>query len=253
METLAAVDWLAVQAIATIVTGVVLLATLVAILLQLRHAQAVRDDQLRPHVVVDIEPSHVRSMVDFTVRNLGATAAYDVRFDIRPELVTTMDDDGYPLKDSLLIREGIPTLPPGRTISTLFDQVPNRLQAKMPMRFEAKVTYRDRRGTEHAERSVIDLEVFSGLVYIDQKGPHEAAKALQEISKTMSQWTQSHRGVHVFTQDYDRFAWRNGLLIQHPNLFIRAIQQVLNRLPGVETHSRERRRTHRAKRIRQGR
>lgn len=107
MGTLWGVDWVAVEAIATVVTAVILLATLLFAAGQVAQARRLREDQTRPYVVVDIEPSRTHPFADLYVVNLGATAAHDVTFTFSPALRTTQEDKGFVLRDTVLVRDGI--------------------------------------------------------------------------------------------------------------------------------------------------
>lgn len=245
--------WLAVQAVATAATGTILLVTLIVAWRSLLHTRGQREDQFRPHVVVDIEPSAVRPMVDFVVRNLGQTAARDVRIATNPTLQTTTDDahPKYALKDSAILAQGIPMLPPGREIRSLFDSMPDLLNTGLPTRYEGTVTYDGSRGgkTYHDE-FVIDLNVHAGLTYIDQKGLHQVAKALEEVARRLGQWSESHHGLRVFVQDWPSWAWQSGRLIRHPRPSIRGFQEWIDdvrRRRGLDpiTWSPHRRRTKR--------
>lgn len=232
------IDWIVVQGVATALTALIVLVSLAFAWWQLQHARELRNDQARPHVVVDIERGASHGIVDLTVRNLGATAAYNVRISSKPSIVTTKDDIGYALSESELMTNGVPTLAPGREIRALFDSMPERVEADMPMRYELCVTYRDRLKVQYAETAIINLKVLLGLLSVDRKGAHEAASALQDIAKSLKSWTEGFRGVRVFAQDYERYAWRNGLLIKHPNLLVRLIHAGIKRLSGYDLHPR---------------
>lgn len=242
-----AIDWVAVQAIATIATGLILAVSLIFAAKQVRHARQLREDQIRPYVVIDMAPHPAHRIIELTVQNMGATAAYDVELRFEPSLESAWDknDRDFQLKDSALIREGIPTLPPGRRHEALFDNFIQRSQTDLPMRYEATAAYTDAAGKRWSDRYTLDLTVYRDVTYIDRKDVHDAAEALREIQKTLKQWTQGFSGVRVFAQDYERYAWRNGLLIRHPNLVLRWAHQVVKRLFAVDLHPSERRRQRR--------
>lgn len=91
------VDWVAVQGAATALTLTVLLVTVLVAGRQLRETRQMRLDQLQPHVVVDLEPSAARTLIDLTVRNVGVTSAKNVKIAVEPAFVTTLDEQGMKL------------------------------------------------------------------------------------------------------------------------------------------------------------
>ena len=221
-------------------TAVILLVTLIFAGAQVRHAQRMRNDQTRPYVVADIEPSRARPIVDLYVRNVGATAAYDVTITTNPALESTRSARGDALEDSVLLTEGIPTMPPGREVRTILDHVPDRIEADLPLRYDITVKYRDRYRRSYTDSYVADLSVLLGLESVLRKDEHEAAKALEDIAALMGRWTHGNRGLRVFAKDYDRDAWQNGYLIRHPKWYGRLWVAAVKRLTGRNLHPRNR-------------
>lgn len=232
---------------------VVLVVTGVLIYRQVAEAQRLRQEQSRPHVVVDLVPSTATRLIELWVRNIGATSAYNVKITTDPPLESSWDrrGEGYALGDTVLMREGIETLPPGRDVHALFDNYVDRDNTDLPMRYDATVAYTNDAGKTWQDRYVLDLEVFKGLTFVLRKDEHDTAKALERVAATLNTWTQSNTGVRVFSQDYDRFAWRNGYLIAHPNLALRWAQAALKRITRVDLHPDARRRREREKKRQQ--
>ena len=234
MGTWLGVDWVAVQAVATLAMVLILAVTLRYAAGQVTQVRRSREEQLRPYVVVDIEPSATRPMADLYVTNLGATAAYSVTFAFTPSIRSTREGRGSSLKDSALLSSGVPTLPPGREIRALLDDVPARIKAGLPMRYDVHVSYVDRNGTPFQDRYVADLGPVLGLQSVVRKDAHEAAKALERVARTLESWTVSNRGVRTFAHDHDRYAWRNGHLIRHPRWLGRVWVAMVERVTGVD-------------------
>lgn len=170
---------------------------------QLRVAREAREDQIRPFVVVDIVPSPVwGNFLDLVVENIGLTLARDVRFRFEPELETSQDR--YDLADSLLIKQGIPSLPPRRQIRALFDVSHERKTAALPMTYDVTVEYSDAHGKPQPPlRYTIDLQFLFGLMHATEYGLHDAAKALREIDKKIGRWTGSGGRLNVWVRDED--------------------------------------------------
>jgi hypothetical protein len=111
-------------------------------------------------------------------------------------------NDGYKLANSALLRDGIPSLPPGKTIRTFFDSFIERREKDLPMTYTVTVAYKDFTGKPmSAGTYVLDLRVYRDLLYMDRKGVHEMAKTLEAIQKEIHKWTEGIKGLRVYTTD----------------------------------------------------
>lgn len=195
-------EWTAVGTVATAVVAVVAAAFAFA---QVREARRTREDQVRPFVVVDLQPSRAwGNALNLVVENIGRTVARDVRLTFEPPLKTTMDDK-YPIGESTLVREGVAMMPPGRRIEALFDVSHERDKTDLPMRYDVTVELHDARGRpQEPQRYIIDLAPLYGLTRITEYGMHDAAKALREMQKSMKKWSDIHGRLKVWVRDEDR-------------------------------------------------
>jgi hypothetical protein len=192
-------------ALGTVATAAVALAAAVFAGFQVVEARRSREDQIRPFVVVDVQPSKVwRNALNLVVENVGRTVAYDVTLQFEPPLATTRDDH-FPLGESVLLREGVPTMPPGRRIEALFDLSHVRKDSGLPMRYAVTVNLRNARGKEETpQRYTIDLSHMYGLTHFTEYGLHHAAKSINEIEKAVKRWTGSQGRLNVWARDEDR-------------------------------------------------
>src|SRR5262245_61127532 len=97
---------------------------------QLAELRDAREEASRPFVVIDLEAA--QTIATLKVRNIGQTIARNVTFRFSPTLMSTFDGNmggGYHLLEIDMFANGIPSLAPGRELSTLFDQVPARIEA----------------------------------------------------------------------------------------------------------------------------
>jgi hypothetical protein len=223
------IDWLVVTAISTAAMTFAIALTAWLALRQLRLNRQLHEEQMRPHIVIDIVPTGTSSnLLELTVTNVGKTAARNVRITLNPTVETTLrSEDKYALKNSHLLTEVIPTIAPGREIRTLFDSMPDRYQADLPLRYTATATYHDRNNQQLTDTFELDLAVLVSLLYLHKSGINEVAVALKDISRTMTRWTHAHQGLRVMNQSYEKFAWENGTLIAHPQKLLRALNQAL--------------------------
>lgn len=169
--------------VTAIVTVLVLAAAAIFAGRQVREARRFREAQFRPFVILDF--SYFNMFAELTITNIGTTLARDVTFDFDPPLKTALDDDpkyGHVLADSYMFREGIPSLPPGKLITIVFDKEPERSKAGLPDRYDVVVTYRDPFGHEYDRDPpiVLDLGVYRDRGPIHRYGLHETYQLLEK-------------------------------------------------------------------------
>lgn len=176
---------------------------------QAASEQRLREEESRPFVVVDFESSPAsQHLVDLVVSNIGSTVAKNVRITTDPPLESSDETHGYPLSQAVLMREGIPFLPPGKKISAFFDSSIKRYQRKdLPNRYVATVQFEDYAGRpQEPLKFVLDYGVRYDLLYTTVYGTHHAAEALREISEAVRKWSHfGGRGLEVWSHDGDAF------------------------------------------------
>ncbi len=171
---------------------------------QVWELRRTREQESRPFVIVDIEPSPVwRNLLNLVIENVGSTVARDVRLNFTPPLQSSSDK--IDLESTVLLREGVPMLPPGRRIQTFFDASHDRKDSgDLPMRYDVTVSLSDYRGRQQEEqRYVIDLQHLYGLTEIREYGIHHASQALREIEKSVKKWSDIHGRLRVWVRDED--------------------------------------------------
>lgn len=114
---------------------------------QVGEARRTREEQAQPFVVVDLEPSPVWSkIINLVVENVGATLAREVRLSFEPRLSSTHVTGEWALNDTVLLKEGVAAMPPGRRIVALFDLAHERYKSDLPMTYKVRVEFKDARG-----------------------------------------------------------------------------------------------------------
>lgn len=162
---------------------------------QLEHARILREEQARPFVIVDFEPTRAGDMryMDLVIRNTGGTLARDVNVVFDPPIVSTLDPKGEEsdhlataLARTSLLQGGIPTLPPGREYRMLFDDMADRFERKdLPRRYEVTVSMRSERKIEPTLTQILDLDVYYGYMNVHEYGLHHIAKSLRALAKKL--------------------------------------------------------------------
>jgi hypothetical protein len=145
---------------------------------QLRQVRRIRDEQTRPFIIVDF---HFRSILaSLSVRNVGQTAAEDVRvFLDQPVSSTVMTDVNW--QHSGLFADGVPLFAPGREMRFVLDVMSERIESGLPMTFTGRVEYwrPDHGGRQLVERFSLDLTVFAN----SQLAPKDLSDLADEVER----------------------------------------------------------------------
>jgi hypothetical protein len=194
------------SAAAAWLTAIVAVIASIAAFRQLGEARRLRLAQAAPYVVAYMELNPTSQvMVDFVVKNLGATAAIDVQVVLEPPLRRTAGAEGEE-SEPVQIPTSIPVLVPGQEYRTLWDSAITRHGTTLPDRHEAVVTFKDSRGeASDPFRFVLDWGTLWDRHLVTQRGVHDVAEALRGINKTVRGWSEGvgAKGVGVYVRDGD--------------------------------------------------
>jgi hypothetical protein len=176
-------------------TAGTLMVAAVAALIGLRQVKEARDlrvEQAQPYVFVDIQPSAASpTLVDLVVRNVGATAAFKLRFHFDPPPRSTL----YPhaaqpreLAEYPFFANGMPYLPPGAEFRFLFEDLPSlaRRRGDFPDQYKVEVTYQDSHGRVcEPGRYFLDLTARWDLLRAGTKTIHDIGESLEQMQKDL--------------------------------------------------------------------
>jgi hypothetical protein len=199
---LPAEDWSAIAAASTAVLAGV---AGVFAYRQVKEAQRLREEQAQPYVVAYLEPDASGNAYDLVVKNLGATAAYDVRVTFDREPRQAFHDD-----EVLHVPEVMPVLVPGQEWRSLWDLAHRRAGSSLPGQYTLQVAAKDSRGQQLDQLTfVVDWSVALNRGSVVRHGVHEAATALKEIDKSIRAFRESgaSKGISVYVrsgEDRDR-------------------------------------------------
>ena len=175
-------------------TGAQLVVLAVAALVawrQVREARRLREQQIRPFVVIDFEvEQHVFYL---TVANVGTALARDVTFDIDPAFTTSVTTQVAELK---MLTDGVSSLAPGKRIRTFFDAATQRRPQQFPDRYRVCIRYRDQdRERSFNDEVDLDLGIYRNLGYVDRKGLHDLHERVKDVVDVMRGWGSSGGGL----------------------------------------------------------
>lgn len=171
---------------------------------QLDEARTLRKEQAQPYVVASMDNSTASPrIIDLVIKNLGATAAHDVTLISDPPMKRTGASD---YDDVWPAGTRIPILVPGQEWRTVWDSSYERFNSHeaLPTEYRVTLTFKDSTGASYTFEAVLDWRVFKSRLWVDTKTTHDAAKALDAMSKTMKKWSESvHGGLAVYSRDGD--------------------------------------------------
>lgn len=153
---------------------------------QLALAEQIRREQVEPYVVVDIRPSdHVSHIFMLVIENIGPTVARNVRIQFTPQLERAGESDPSrnwkPIRESRLLTNGIPMMPPGRHMEWFFDIASERFASGLPMQYTVTVNADGPIDRVETLTYRIDLSVHGGINRLGVKGLHEGVKAVEKL------------------------------------------------------------------------
>jgi hypothetical protein len=164
-------------AVMAVLTFVYVVATIVIVFFTrklVKIALVLEKNRLRPYVLFNISSSTTSKTTFASIRNLGLTAAYNVKVAIQPEL-EHMHDTVSPLtgRDILF-------LPPGEEITDVIDSSPAFHQKYPNPLFEGSVKYQNYDGDKFEESFRIDLTFLKKRVYIRESSIVDELKQINE-------------------------------------------------------------------------
>jgi hypothetical protein len=203
--------WTAVTALATVLLVVTALVAAWIAVVQLRSAKQTWREERRAYLVADFESSPASlHIIDFVVRNIGRTAATDVRIEWDQAPIPGRNTYGEPFADARIFHEPVPMVAPGREYRLLFENfVERHNKPDLIDRFTVTLRYTDRWHVEHVEHFPLDLGVLKGSRFVMVKTVHDLAKSVEQITAILknAQAFQS-RPVQVVTETREQQAQR---------------------------------------------
>jgi hypothetical protein len=159
-------DW---SALAEISIALILLLAVIIAVYELQDARELRREQARPHLVASLEAEGSQPrLVCLVIRNLGGTAAEDVRLLRVPSPPRSQADAGeLPSREEFQL----PALVPGQEWRVAWDSDPWRYheQGETGQTHHVMIQYTDSRSVQHHTVSVLDpIPLMTGRQSIRQ-------------------------------------------------------------------------------------
>lgn len=146
------------------------------------EARKTREEENRPYVIVFFEHK-ANGIINLVIKNTGKTLASNVSFNFDIPLPYPRS---HPLKDSNLIKDGIPSMPPKyeiRAMVEMMNQLEKDSEGKYP-RYKVEVKYfPSRGGAEYNETFILDPNIESMLLMVRELEIHDLAKSMDQLVK----------------------------------------------------------------------
>jgi hypothetical protein len=197
-----AAEWSAFGSVGALVVAVVVGTFIWVQVLQAMHQ---RRDAARPYVIVDFD--FKSTYVYLTVKNIGASAAYDVTigFDKPLEVPNAKrDPNSYAMFSS-----PIPMIAPGRVMKVPFGDAREIFKddVNVALAYRAMVTYAARPDVKAKSINdpplVLDLRPYKNTI-IGADRVSEIARATKGINETLGRWSDNRDALRVRTINQNR-------------------------------------------------
>ena len=170
-------------AVVTISTAVyaILTACLVAETRRMRRAQT----DARIEIVLKPSQEWIQ-LVNLYIRNIGLGPAYDISFDIEPEMVT--EGTRQLIEDftkANFLKSGLKYLGPGQEVVSHDSQMNENFEQKMSSVLHFIVHYKSATGKKHQERFRIDFSELKGFTRIGTSPLYVIARTLEKIESAL--------------------------------------------------------------------
>jgi hypothetical protein len=178
-------DWTAIAALSTLGTFIIAAIAAWIALKQVKLARELAEEQARPYVVAFLEERPPLSrLYTLVIRNIGQTAARNLRVTIDPPFVRAREDvAGHHFMDAVFLNEVTDVLAPQGEIFNFLDDGPERYETNLPGAFTVTLRYEDRAGAQLVDEYKLDFTAGRGDLRVDNFTVHHVAKALQAIAK----------------------------------------------------------------------
>jgi len=154
------------QAFASVGTLLVAAATAAFALRQFRLSRSTREEQTNPYVIAYVELRQGTSNVmDFVVKNIGSTPAFDIRLQIQPPMVRADESDGFHFMESKIIADDILMLVPQQEYRVFFDNVIERLGRDLPNTYEVAISAKTSRRKMIETQCTLDIDWGRGSLF----------------------------------------------------------------------------------------
>jgi hypothetical protein len=147
---------------------------------------------------VDFEVEQSTQAIYIVISNIGATMARDVRLEFEPGLSSSLDSRGDITSPSDLkpLRDGIPSLPPGKRLPVMFDMFTQRAEAIYPDVYRVTITfYAPALKHELRDESVLDLGMYRNVLHANRRDVHDVHERLKELVTEARKWSASGGGL----------------------------------------------------------
>ena len=139
---------------------------------------------MRPRVVVQVRPSKTSTnILNFEIKNVGNTAAYDISCRFAPDIKYLKTDM---LLSQLRVFNNLGFLAPKEEIIFLFDNAIEYFNdPSRPMEIEATISYGDETNEKYEEKIPIKINQLEKLLFAEERGIEDVVDRLRRIEREL--------------------------------------------------------------------
>ena len=149
-----------------------------------------REEQSKPKLLVAIMPrDDCLSWMDIIVTNIGNGFAYDVRFQVDPDLSLGYKNSGNKdvmLSDVGFIAKGLTTFAPRQTFQFFLTSLFDDFDGKMNQPITVVASYKDAIGKSQRDTFVLDFAQFKHMSQLGDPPMETIAKSLKDMQKDIN-------------------------------------------------------------------
>ena len=147
------------------------------------ETKRLRVAQTEPMVSVTYHPREEWiNFIDFSIKNVGAGPALDIRLEVDPDFEYVKDKW---LSELNLFKNGLKYLGPNEERRFFLTSLTEDGDAKVGTPFEVRVTYRGTIGGQKTDQFVINFSEWEGLMQLGKPPLHEIADSMKSLAKRL--------------------------------------------------------------------
>lgn len=154
---------------------------------QYNLARTQHNEDSRPYVQVELEPT-VSGFFDLVIRNAGKSAAKNINIQFRPNV--QLHEYSKKKINSYRFLKNMKFLAADKSFKFYFGSVMG-WQTPISREFKVTLKYEDVGGKEYTSDQIIDARDYKDVTQLSRKGMHEIAKTLEDIKKLVDKTSKN--------------------------------------------------------------
>lgn len=155
-----------------------------------KQAEITRRENTKPDIIVYFDTDKL-NVLNLIVKNIGKSVAFNVQINL--EKTQGLIKEDY-FRNIYFLNNPIPTFAPEQSIDSfcgLFRELKDENE-KFPI-FKVTVSYQDSEGNQFKNDYLLDLNMYKGILQIENKSVHDLTKEIGKMRNTLEKIERSIR------------------------------------------------------------